>query len=95
MWIRKATLGHQVGDLVKICTLTPIPANSSCASAIPWTVNGPPASPPTISSAPSETRPRVEASIGRLYLNGGLDAAFEWMNSNLIPLFRKQTANKR
>ena len=38
---------------------------------------------------------RVEASIGRLYLNGGLDAAFEWMNSNLIPMFRKQTANKR
>lgn len=38
---------------------------------------------------------RVEAAIGRLYLNGGLDAAFEWMNSNLIPLFRKQTANKR
>jgi dsRNA-specific ribonuclease len=38
---------------------------------------------------------RVEASIGKIYLEGGLDAAFEWMDANLIPLFRKQVANKR
>lgn len=38
---------------------------------------------------------RVEASIGKIYLEGGLDAAFEWMDGNLIPLFRKQMANKR
>lgn len=38
---------------------------------------------------------RVEASIGKIYLEGGLDAAFAWMEANLIPLFRKQVANKR
>lgn len=38
---------------------------------------------------------RVEASIGKLYLEGGLEAAFEWMDAQLIPLFRKQVANKR
>ena len=38
---------------------------------------------------------RVEASIGKIYLEGGLDAAFAWMDTNLIPLFRKQVANKR
>jgi 23S rRNA maturation mini-RNase III len=38
---------------------------------------------------------KVEASIGELYLNGGLDAAFEWMNAELVPLFRKQIAKRR
>lgn len=38
---------------------------------------------------------RVEASIGRLYLDGGLGPAFAWMDENLLPLFRKQMANKR
>jgi hypothetical protein len=38
---------------------------------------------------------RVEASIGKIYQEGGLDAAFMWMDANLIPLFRKQVANKR
>lgn len=38
---------------------------------------------------------RVEASIGRLYLSGGLEAAFAWMDAELIPVFRKQTLNKR
>jgi dsRNA-specific ribonuclease len=37
---------------------------------------------------------RVEASIGKLYLEGGLEAAFAWMNAELIPLFRKQIANR-
>jgi len=35
---------------------------------------------------------RVEASIGRLYLEGGLDKAFAWMEAELIPLFHKQLA---
>ena len=35
---------------------------------------------------------RVEASIGRLYLEGGLDKAFTWMEAELIPLFHKQLA---
>ncbi len=38
---------------------------------------------------------RVEASIGRLYLEGGLEPAFAWMEENLLPLFRKQVANRR
>ena len=38
---------------------------------------------------------RVEASIGKLYLEGGLAAAFDWMDANLVPLLRKQMANKR
>jgi 23S rRNA maturation mini-RNase III len=37
---------------------------------------------------------RVEASIGKLYLESGLEAAFAWMEAELIPLFRKQTANR-
>jgi 23S rRNA maturation mini-RNase III len=37
---------------------------------------------------------RVEASIGKLYLAEGLDAAFQWMDAELIPLFRKQIAKK-
>ena len=37
---------------------------------------------------------RVEASIGKLYQNEGLDAAFEWMEAELLPLFRKQMQNK-
>lgn len=38
---------------------------------------------------------KVEASIGKIYLEGGLSVAFEWIDSNLVPLFRKQMANKR
>lgn len=37
---------------------------------------------------------RVEASIGRLYLAEGLDAAFHWMDQELIPLFRKRIARR-
>jgi dsRNA-specific ribonuclease len=37
---------------------------------------------------------RVEASIGRLYREQGLDAAFAWMNAELVPLFRKQLAKR-
>ncbi len=38
---------------------------------------------------------RVEASIGRLYKEQGLDAAFAWMEAELLPMFRKQIKNKR
>lgn len=38
---------------------------------------------------------RVEASIGKIYREGGLDAAFDWMEANLVPMFRKQIGNKR
>ena len=37
---------------------------------------------------------RVEASIGILYQNEGLEAAFAWMDASLIPHFRKQIARK-
>ncbi len=38
---------------------------------------------------------RVEASIGKIYLDSGLQAAFEWMDAHLVPLFQKQMASKR
>jgi 23S rRNA maturation mini-RNase III len=38
---------------------------------------------------------RVEASIGKLYLEGGLEHAFAWMNAELLPLFQKQIAKKK
>ena len=37
---------------------------------------------------------RVEAGIGKLYLENGLEAAFKWMNAELNPLFRKQIAKR-
>jgi hypothetical protein len=37
---------------------------------------------------------RVEASIGRLYQEHGLDVAFAWMDAELVPLFRKQIAKR-
>jgi dsRNA-specific ribonuclease len=38
---------------------------------------------------------RVEASIGRLYQQQGLDAAFAWMETELLPTFRKQIKNRK
>jgi dsRNA-specific ribonuclease len=37
---------------------------------------------------------RVEASIGRLYQDDGLEAAFAWMEAELVPLFRRQMVKK-
>ena len=37
---------------------------------------------------------RVEASIGKLFLEGGLEKAFAWMDAELVPLFRKQIAKR-
>ncbi len=38
---------------------------------------------------------RVEASIGRVYQEQGLQAAFDWMEGELLPVFRKRVANRR
>jgi len=38
---------------------------------------------------------RVEAGIGKIYQENGLDAAFAWMEQNLVPLFQKQMAKRR
>lgn len=38
---------------------------------------------------------RVEASIGELYQRDGLQAAFSWMEAELLPHFRKRLANRR
>jgi 23S rRNA maturation mini-RNase III len=37
----------------------------------------------------------VEAKIGRLYQEGGTDAAFAWIEEELLPLFMKQERNRR
>ena len=37
----------------------------------------------------------VEAKIGGIYQEQGLEASFAWMDENLIPLFRKQIAKKK
>lgn len=36
----------------------------------------------------------VEAKIGRIYREKGLDAAFAWIDAELVPLFRKQMAKR-
>jgi len=33
---------------------------------------------------------RVEASIGKLYREQGLEAAFAWLDAEIIPAFRKR-----
>ena len=35
----------------------------------------------------------VEARIGEVYQEDGLEAAFAWMNEQLLPLFKKQMLN--
>lgn len=37
---------------------------------------------------------RVEAELGRIYQQQGLEAAFHWIESALLPLFRKQEENR-
>lgn len=37
----------------------------------------------------------VEAGIGRIYLESGLEAAFAHLDQTLIPRFQKQLANRR
>ena len=36
----------------------------------------------------------VEARIGRIYREQGLEAAFEWMDAEFIPLFRRKMAKR-
>ena len=37
----------------------------------------------------------IEAEIGRVYARSGLDAAFEWMEQHIVPLFERQEAKRR
>lgn len=36
----------------------------------------------------------VEARIGRLYQEEGMEAAFAWIEAELLPLFKKQEKNR-
>ncbi|MBN9663053.1 MAG: hypothetical protein J0H49_32945 [Acidobacteria bacterium] len=36
----------------------------------------------------------VEARIGRAYESGGLAGAFAWLDDHLLPLYRRQEANR-
>jgi dsRNA-specific ribonuclease len=36
----------------------------------------------------------VEAKIGRVYVREGLEAAFQWIEHHLLPLFERQEANQ-
>ena len=37
---------------------------------------------------------KMEAQVGRVYESQGLSAAFLWIEENLLPLFRRQEANR-
>lgn len=37
---------------------------------------------------------RVEARIGRVYQAGGLQAAYAWIEAQIIPLYLKQSLNR-
>lgn len=37
----------------------------------------------------------VEARIGRVYEQEGIEAAFEWIESNLMPLFERQEEKRK
>lgn len=37
----------------------------------------------------------VEAKIGTIYQTEGMDAAFAWIESELIPMYQKQAKNRR
>jgi dsRNA-specific ribonuclease len=37
----------------------------------------------------------VEAAIGRIYERDGLDAAFQWIEERLMPVFERQEENRR
>ena len=37
---------------------------------------------------------KVEAEVGRVYERDGLEAAFQWIERHLLPLFERQEANR-
>ena len=37
---------------------------------------------------------KVEAEVGRIYQRGGLNAAFSWIETRIVPLFEKQELNR-
>ena len=38
---------------------------------------------------------KVEAEIGRVYAREGLEAAFQWIDLHLLPLFDRQEENRK
>jgi len=37
---------------------------------------------------------KVEAELGRIYERDGIEAAFRWIDANLLPLFERQEENR-
>lgn len=37
----------------------------------------------------------VEAKIGEIYQNEGMEAAFAWIQAEILPIFEKQERNRR
>lgn len=37
----------------------------------------------------------IEAELGRVFANEGLDAAFAWVEEKLLPRFEREEANRR
>jgi len=37
---------------------------------------------------------KVEAEIGRVYARDGLEAAFQWIDLHLLPLYKRQEKNR-
>lgn len=37
----------------------------------------------------------VEAQIGRIYESDGMDAAFAWIEGNVLPMFQKQEVKRK
>ena len=37
----------------------------------------------------------VEAQIGRVYEGEGLEAAFQWIETRLLPMFKRQEGNRK
>jgi hypothetical protein len=37
---------------------------------------------------------KVEAEVGLVYARAGLEAAFQWIEQHLLPLFERQEANR-
>ncbi len=38
---------------------------------------------------------KVEAEVGRVYAQAGLEGAFAWIEEHVIPMFEKQESNRR
>jgi dsRNA-specific ribonuclease len=38
---------------------------------------------------------KVEADVGNVFARDGLDAAFQWIDAHLLPLFERQEENRK